>query len=318
MPPNQLNNFTIAVRRLLDRFNINFKPSKRKLQFKSHPRTQDFNTKKPTRTNPFQTMFRDLSKSLSQVSKSFMQEDYSAVVKTFLPENSVLIKPQFPATSSRIQLAAIDGDSSKALISSYKLNDEIKTLVLKNQNGQWYKAAEINNSGHDTLNYRGFADITGVGRNQLLLGLTSKSNTPTLYGYSIENNTPKEMFKRQYNRFEVLKLSNNRSDTKSQLAIWEKKADETFNIEVHDWNGSQLDSVKNLSSYYLRRVVPYHAERIKQNPTISSNWYNLADALQKSGMKRDALTAVEAGLTFANNSEKKDKFLALKKEITAK
>ena len=126
------------------------------------------------------------------------------------------------------------------------------------------------------------------------------------------------MFKRKYSRFEVLKLSKNRSSTKSQLAIWEKKDDETYNIEVHDWNGSQLESQKNLSAYYLRRVVPYHAKRIKQNPTILSNWYNLANALLKSGMKRDALIAVEAGLTFATNPEKEDQLLALKKEITEK
>jgi hypothetical protein len=319
MPPQQFNNFAKALRSIMSKYNFGPRPQMRKLRFTLSPKTLSINPRLAAVVNPFNNMIKGIRSTLSNVLNIQEHEDYDSIVGRFLPANADLIKPQMPVNSRTIQLANLDGDPGRALISTYKLKNEIKTLVLKKQNNEWYKAAEISNLDHDTLNYRGVADVKGEGNKQLLLGLTSDKTAPMLYGYSFENNGTKELFRRKYSRFEVLNPHGNNSNAeKSEIAFWDKKDEDSYNIEVHHWNGLQLEQHENSAHYYVNRVVPHYASKIKQNPNILSNWYNLADTLSKAGMKRDALTAVRVGMKVDKNSELKDKFLALKDEISRK
>lgn len=319
MPPTPLNRLAKAIRMLLSKYNSYSLSSKSKKRFTLHPKKKNSKIKNLHISNPFQTMFKGLSSTLSQITKKPTREDYNAIVNRFLPGNAKLLIPQHPANSGGIQFLDLDGESRNGLIASYKLNDEVKTIILKKQSEQWQKAAEINNSKYDAVSYRGVADLTGEGKKQLLLGMVSEGKVPTLYGYSMENNTLKEIFNRNYHRFEVLNLNKNRNAvTKSQLAVWNKKDADAYNIEVLDWNGSQFEPLKDTASYYYKKVVPYYARKVKLKPYDPSNWYNLTDALIKTGVHRDAQMAVEFGIAQSPNSEWKEKFLALRSGIIGK
>jgi len=229
------------------------------------------------------------------------------------------LTPQYPKNSEEIHFADLDGDSQNELIASFRHNNEIKTLILKKQNNHWHKAAEISNPEHDTISYRGAADVKGEGKKQLLLGLSSNENTPTLYGYSLENSTAKKIFHRSYHRFEILGSSkNNDASEKAKLAVWDKKDTDSYDIQVLHWNGLELEPVKDTSSYHYKSAVPHYVKKVKQKPNSPSNWYNLADALEKSGVYRDALVAVKVGMKQDANSAFKENFLELRNKLQSR
>jgi hypothetical protein len=293
--------------------------NKGKPQFRLQPKPKQMTGKALTVANPLHTLFRGLTSTLSQITKKPVTEDYNAIVRGFIPSNAKHLIPQYPASSREVQLADLDGDSQNELITSFKHNNEVRTIILKKQNGLWNKAGEINHSAHDTINYRDVADVTGKGKKQLLISLTSTGKTPALYGYSFENSKVHEMFSRSYHRLEVLNQpQNGNAVSKAQLAIWDKKDNDAYNVEVLHWNGSKLEPIENNTNYYYKKVAPYYAKKVKQTPYTASSWYNLAHALTKAGSRKDALIAVEVGMRQDPKSEFKEKFLALRNEIAGK
>lgn len=320
MFPVQLAGLALAGRILLSKYNKKTVSNKGNKQFKLRLRIKPLTGKRFTSTNPLQALFQGLASNLSRAFQKPLREDYNAIVKGFLPANAQLLTPQYPVISGEIQHVDVDGDSIRELIASYKANDEIKTIILKKQNGKWIKAAEAGNPGYDTINYRGVANITGEDRKQLLLGLTSTGRVPTLYGYSLENKGINKLFTQNYHKFEVLRSQGKGQETagKARLAIWNEKDAGIYDIDVLQWNGTQLESSENIASYYLKSVIPYHARKLGQTPYNPSNWYNLADALKNVGAHKDALIATEVGMNVDKKSEFKERFMALRSEITGK
>ena len=278
-----------------------------------------------TGANPIESLTRALAPSLSHLKKIAFgdgrtNENYSDIVKKFIPRNAMHLVPQHPQYTEEIHLTDLDGDLSRELITSYKLDNEIRTIILKKQEDMWNKISEINNTGHDILNYRDVVDIAGTGKRYLLLGLSSRGKPSILYGYELENGTAKEVFAHSYSRIEVLHKALDRNiPSKADLIIWNKLNDGTYDIAVHRVNDNNLEQVEeDLSSYYKKKAVPYFVRKTKQAPNLPVNWYNLANALEKAGALRDASTAIAVGMDIDRTSYFKDKFAALKSKIDTK
>lgn len=267
--------------------------------------------------NPFQMIFKGFSSTISRITNSNKKENYSSVMKEFIPEGSELLKPKYPANAARIQLSDVDGDTNKELVASYKSTNGIRTIILKKQDERWIKLSEISNPEYDSLNFRAFADIAGEGRKQLLLGVVSGKKAGQLYGYSLSGNRASEMFSRKYNNFEVIMPSNrNNNLTNPHLAIWEKEEAGAYNIDLYKWNGLELERVEKYPNYYRNSVTPFFAEKLRQSPYSPANWYNFANALAKSNFITDANSAINMGVSYDKTSAFKDRFNSLKDSLT--
>ena len=315
MLPLHLTGIALAGRMLLTKHSGNTLPAKGVTRSKSLSGTNRMPQKPSLMPNPLHSLFRDLTTSLSQITSKPVREDYSALIKSFIPENARLLVPEYPSGARDVLLADLDGDSRDELIASYTLHSEVKTIILKRQEGNWFKASEISNSGYDMLNYRGTADITGEGKKQLLIGLKSRDKVGALAGYSFEQGISKEIFTHGYHRFEVLQSDSRNTSSNAQIAVWNRKDNNSYDIELLRWNGSQLESLKDSSAYYHHSVIPYYVDQVRQVPYSISNWYNLADALIKTGDYRDALVAIDVGMSQDQNSALREKFLELRKKI---
>lgn len=267
--------------------------------------------------NPLKVLVEGLSSQLSRIIKRNAPEDYNAVVKGFLPEGAELLIPKYPMRSTGIHLVDIDGDSHNELVASFRHDEAIKTIVLKKQNDWWNKVAELNNSEYNTLNFRGVVDITGEGKKQLLMGMTSEDKEPVLYGYSMGDSRGfNELFDLNYHRFEILNTQKKKGvPSKAVLAVWNRKEDEAYDIRLHQWDGEGLKLLNNSRPYFVRNVIPYHVQKIKKAPYNTANWYNLACALEKAGLYRDALIAVDMGLSQGVDSTYKDRFESIREKI---
>lgn len=283
----------------------------------SRPHTRHIYSKrkKATVPNPLQTLFKGLSSSLSRIIQKPSKEDYDVIVERYLPENAKLLTPRNPANAAITQLVDLDGDLQKELVASYMLDNETKTLILKKQNDQWHEIAKITNPNCVSVDFRDFADLTGEGKKQMLLGTKTKEGLKELCGYSLQSGKINKLFTHNFTRLEVLNHLYSRNDTsKAHIAIWKKTDTGTYNIEVMQWNGSMLELVKNQTPYYYNRVLPYLGMKVKQMPQKASNWYYLADALTKAEMELEALTAIEMGLKLNPNPLLKQEFLALREK----
>jgi len=293
---------------------------------------KQYNTKKQTDIRPLnipnpvqslqklqttvQSMVSGLTSSLSQITGLGPKEDYVAVARNFIPREAKLVKPQFPADSGEILLADIDGDSHDEVIASYKLDDPaLRTMVLKKRKDEWTKIAEIINPDFEEIHYRNMANITGHGKQQMVIGLASHGKTKTLHGYSLEAEGFKKLFSRNYHKLEALGLPGQKSSLpRTQFALWNENCDGAYDIEVMDWDGIALATTDS-SRYYNRKVLPYYIRQLKQNPVKTSNWYLLADALAKAGAKKEAISVIDSGMKRDRSFEYADKFQSLKSRL---
>ncbi|MCX7710617.1 MAG: hypothetical protein N2484_12320 [Clostridia bacterium] len=265
-----------------------------------------------------QNMMKGLSSALSRITRKTPTEDYDAVIRGFLPTNAKVLAPQFPRDSGRYVFADLDGDSQKELVTTYRLNDLNVTMALKKQGGQWMKVAEYAAVSEDSLNFTGAANITGGGREQLLLGWKTKENRGELQAYSLHNGQLNQLFKHAYNHMEVLPSSNRQASNPSQLALWNLNARGVYDVALKEWNGSEIVDAKNQTTYYHSHVLPYYGRMVKKMPQNPSNWYGMAVALEKAGMDRDALTAVEMASRYNPTASNLQELSALKERLVEK
>lgn len=271
----------------------------------------------PFYRNPIEVFFKGLNRQLSNIFTREPRENLYSIVKSFVPEGANILTPKYPLNSDIFSFGDIDGDLQNELIVSYRYNDEIKTIILKKENNTWHKAGEISDSGYEGINYREIADITSEGKKQLLIALSSKDANPVLRCFSVDKDNINEVFNANYHRLQVIKGSNNdRINSKSKLALWEKAEDDAYNIQLIQWNGSQFEPADGVSTYYFENVVPYYLKKVRKAPNSAQNWYNLADSLAKAGMKRDALIAAEASMYYDSKGKFKDRLEELVNRIS--
>lgn len=272
--------------------------------------------KTPYPINPFESFFKGINRQLTGTKRNQPQENFEEIAKKFIPPEGVLLTPKYPLNSKSVGSADLDGDSQNELILSFRSDNEIKTIVLKKENDNWYKAAETGNAGHENVNYREFVDLTGEGRKQLVIAFSSQGRDAELHGYSLEENNLNELFALNYNRLQVLKVpTNDRNKPDVNLAIWKKEDSGAYNVDLLKWNGTELESINDTGKYYSSNVVPYFLRKVKREPDTPQNWYNLADSLIKAGQMRDAQTAIGVGMSYDLSPELRDSFTALKDRI---
>ncbi len=259
---------------------------------------------------------QNLTSTISQITQRAPQEDYDAVVSGFLPVGARLVTPEYPSQSGEILLSDIDGDKQDEVIASYTHNDTaLRTMVLKKQQDKWSRIAEIVNADSDGVHYRNTVDMAGNGSKQLLMGLFTKGKHRILQGYSINTCGAEKLFGQTYHKLEVLGLSKRKpASSKPYVALWNENDDETYNIDLLGWNGTELSNI-NTDRYYYKRVLPYLARTLRKQPNDTSNWYRMADALAKAGAKNDAMAVIEAGIKRDRGMEYAEKFQTLKNRL---
>lgn len=141
-----------------------------------------YNDNPLTPINPFEALFNGLNRQLSGILRHKPNENFDEIIGRFIPEGSNILTPKYPLNSKRNCFGDLDGDSQDELIVSFRHVDEIKTIVLKKENNDWYKAAEISNPGYESIHYREVVDLTGEGKKHLIIATESEGKAPVLRG----------------------------------------------------------------------------------------------------------------------------------------
>jgi len=261
----------------------------------------------------------EFSKNLSYTVSQLMSRpketiDYKAVVSTFLPPGARLIKPQYPENSNEIQFADLDGDGRRELVASYKTNEGIKTLVLKKDAVQWYKIADISTPEYKSIHYRNSAVVSTDGKPFLLLGMESASGKRTLSAYSLEGESARKIFSKDYSKIDLQASRSTSAPARALLALWHEEAPDIYDIELLNWNGFELEQLNN-RRYLSNRVVPYYVRKLRSNPNDAASWYNFANCLAKAGNQAHALRAVELGLSRSQDGILNERFNALRSQL---
>lgn len=258
------------------------------------------------------------SSAISQFTKSLGGEDYYKTVKGFIPADAVLIKPRHFSNTGELGLADLDGDQKEELIASYKSSSGVGTIVLKKYNEQWFKEGELLLPGYDSISFRDISDVAGTGKQQLLLGFPSADRKTVLHTYAFENGVFTKLFERSCSRFELLGARNTRNSSKGriQLAFWDSESDGAYRIEVMQWNGLELEAVKDKTRYFAGKVIPALTQQVRRNPYSPAAWYNFANALSEAGYTEDALTALNTGLELDKTAVYTTRFSELKRKLS--
>lgn len=263
---------------------------------------------------PFESLAQGLNKVVSQLTGKTERVDYYSIVNSFLEPGANLVKPQYPINSNEIQFADIDDDGRSELITSYRVSNGIKTMILKRDDVQWYKMAEISNPDAEAIHYRNSSKISTDGRNYLILGLTSKLQGRTLNAYSLEDVNGIKIFSKKYDKLELVPIRGTNGAYRTAIAFWNEQAPGVYDIELQSWNGmelSQLDSTRYLSG----RVAPYYIHMLKRDPDNAANWYNLANTFLRSGRVGNAAIAAENGLARNPDNQLKEMFTSLQSRM---
>lgn len=319
MFPLPLAGLATAGVTLISKYKNNSLPTRRNYRLKTLPikKYRLHGSTNATHTSLL-SMFRDIGYKFAQGFTRPQKDNYESIIKDFLPPGAKILVPQFPIGSQRYLIVDLDGDSYQELITSYKQEEEIKTIILKKQSSSWHKASEISHPSHSTLNFRGVASLSSEDKKQLLIGVTEDGKSPYLFGYSLENDNLNTLFNLPYQRFELTGGQNVRKGSRHQLlAIWERDSVDidTYSIDLFSLKDDQLKANDNITSYYSRSVIPFYIRRIKKSPYNTESWYNLANALVRIEALNDARIAVDVGSELDVSSKFKERFEDLKSKI---
>lgn len=263
---------------------------------------------------PVESLIKGLNNAVSQFTEKQEKIDYHTVVNSFLPPGARLLKPQYPENSGDIQFADLDSDGRSELVTSYTTADGIRTMVLKKDEVQWYKMAEISNPDFVAVHYRNSADVAGDGKKHLLLGLASRHQKHVLFAYALTDGGARKIFSREYNKLEVQKSRTASGSVTDAIAFWDEETAGVYNIDLLHWNGIDLEKL-NPSRYLANKVVPYYVKNLRENPNDTLSWYNLASSLSGAGDTVKAARAVDLGLQHNPDTLLRSKFDTLKSRL---
>ncbi|AGL02477.1 FG-GAP-like repeat-containing protein [Desulfoscipio gibsoniae] len=97
------------------------------------------------------------------------------VVQEFLPAGAKLEEPKNPGGAGAIQQQDMNGDGKAELLATYRVGQnpgQLGAVLLQEKQNKWQKVWELNYTLAYALDHASFADITGDGQPELLLGWT--------------------------------------------------------------------------------------------------------------------------------------------------
>jgi len=238
--------------------------------------------------------------------------DYHNIVNSFLPPGTRLVKPRYPEHAGDIRFADLDGDGRKEIIASYVAGDGLRTLVLKKDEVQWYRMAEISNPGFSGIHYVTCANISGNSRKDLLLGVESGQQGRTLFAYSVSDGDPRKIFSRGYSKLEVLRSPSRTS--RDVLALWHEDDPGIYRIELVRWNGIDIEQIDK-TRYLATKVLPWYISKLRQDPGDTTGWYNLAVTFMDAGDSMNAARAVRYALETDPDPVMRDRLTELRQKL---
>lgn len=241
------------------------------------------------------------------------KENRLQAVKSFLPKGSALYVPNEPVGSSSILEADFNNDGKNERVAFYKSNirsDQAGALVLEKENQDWKQFMNINGQGFE-ISWGSAEDITGDGRPELLLGWKiGVSAGSVLDVYTWKGNRLQKIDQLNFHKVDVLNESG-----QPRLAVWKRKMDDVYDIDVLKWERVAFKSDKDLKKSYYRTVANYYDQRTKEVPDASFYWYYLADAYLKADMPEAAQIALAKGLERKLTSPGWKEFESLQQKV---
>lgn len=229
---------------------------------------------------------------------SFDQRAWEEIAIQHLPTGASLVTAQLPIDVKPVNEVDLDGDGYPELIVTYQLHGapgETEVMVLKETNGSWEKIWEQKGIGYD-FTYAGFADITGDGKEELLVGWTigvSAGNMLDIFAW--ENDTFNKIASVNYHIMELFKVQ---EDQRVRIATWQKDTGDAFFVDVLKWENGEMKSDEASYPYYFPEVIDYYEKKVKEAPDTPFYWYYLADAELKAKRYEAAIQSAKKGMSL--------------------
>jgi len=240
-------------------------------------------------------------------------------VRKSLPMGAELVNAQNPYEEMPVKMLDIDGDGIPEIIAAYMWQGNPFVLVLKNHNNLWYKIADIEGAGYN-INYLSFADVTGRGIKDLIIGWQVGAIWSELNIFQVQNaQLNKIVSDIMYSRIEVVNISGQKNiGGKVVIALWSHDTGEAYKISLLRWEEVKLVPAEADYPYYFNKVVEYYEEKVKQMPKAAFYWYYLADAQIKAGRQKAGENSIEIGMNLNQNYPSKEIFEELIKNSKTK
>ena len=282
-------------------------------------------------------------------------EPLITVVQEFLPPGAKLEVPNNPGGAKAIRQQDMNGDGKTELLATYRLGQnpgKLGTVLLQEKENNWQKVWEQTGSLGYALDRVDFADITGDGRQELLLGwavgasagngldiFTWEGGTSGGGGMAMDDDGDAmyecnwqgvlaHISNVHYHKLDVLNApARENTGKQAALALWRRDTGEAYSVEVLRWteagsNAHELDGkwapAEDLYPEYYMKVVDFHQERVKESPETAFYWYYLADAQIRANLPEDALKSINKGESLKSSYPEGSRWLTLKGEALNK
>ena len=250
--------------------------------------------------------------------ESFMKRAVALInfVQKSLPMGAVLVNAQNPYEEMPVKMVDIDGDGIPEIIAAYIWQEIPFVLIFKNYNNLWYKVADIEGVGYN-INYLNFADVTGRGVKDLIIGWQTGAVWSELNIFQFRNAQLYRIVKDViYSKIEVENMSEEKNIAgEVNIALWTHDTGEAYKVEVLRWGNGKLVPTEAAYPDYFKKVVTYYEEKVKEMPEAAFYWYYLADAQIKSGQEKEAEKSIEIGMKVSPGYPTKENFQELIKKI---
>ncbi|MGE5415658.1 MAG: hypothetical protein ACM3UZ_02615 [Acidobacteriota bacterium] len=256
-----------------------------------------------------------------QVSAPSLDDDeVEQAVKSSLPAGAVLIAPLNPEGTEAVQTEDMDNDGTREIIAAYSMGEKRKAeayaMILKQKNNTWEKIWQSGPSGYE-IDCAIPADVTGDGRNELLMGWTLGASVGNgLDILSLKNGKVDKLYSTGYHKMELLNEAED-GDKRVALALWQKDTGEAFQVDVYRWDGQRLAAASEFYPDYFEKVVEYYEPLVKETPDDAFYWYYLADAQIRVGNKVDARDSINKGMSLHKGYPALGRFQQLQKRAQA-
>jgi hypothetical protein len=244
--------------------------------------------------------------------------DYLSIAKRNLPKGTEISIPDGPVGVEPVIYSDFDGDGKGEILvffHSVSYQNQVGAFLLKKKKNRWEKVFAKTGSGQD-INWASAADITGDGKDEILLGWQSGGSAGNvLEVYTWKKSKLVKLDELPYNEIEVIQFEN---DKKSRLALWNRDLADVFKIQLLVWGGKGFTpDIAHYPSYY-QKVIDYYNRRIGEVPDAAYYWYYLADAYNKANHPELALDAINKGMSLKTINPTFDHFKQLKDSIVAR